>query len=206
MDSPAPVVIGGAFSKKTFAAADSLPEAEGPAELIVHVRSPKDARSSIYDAFGKARQPRTTEALDAQLEEERSPGVSRELCGFRHHYALGHRGSLPADVSTVQCLFSVLRSPYSIPKNLQSRCRSTGAPDSAADRRQRSLPYGWRLTLPPQGCQFMGDATDAPPELLRRIHTQPPKPQHGLRAVRNGRNQANPDGEYSQRRGAVDMH
>jgi hypothetical protein len=49
-----------------------LPTAEGPAELIVHVQSPKDARPSIYDAFGKAKEPRTAEDLDAQLEEERA--------------------------------------------------------------------------------------------------------------------------------------
>ena len=72
MDSPAPLIIRGTFFNKTFVAADPLPEAEGPAELIVHVQSPKDARPSIYDAFGKAKQPRTAEDLDAQLEEERA--------------------------------------------------------------------------------------------------------------------------------------
>ena len=72
MDSPAPVIIRGTFSNKTFVAADPLPEAEGPAELIVHVQSPKDVRPSIYDAFGKAKQPRTAEDLDAQLKEERA--------------------------------------------------------------------------------------------------------------------------------------
>jgi len=70
MDSP--VVIRGTFVNKIFVPADPLPEAEGPAELIVHVQPPKDARPSIYDAFGKAERPRTAEDLDAQLEDERS--------------------------------------------------------------------------------------------------------------------------------------
>ena len=72
MDSPAPVVIRGTFSNKTFVPTDPLPEAEGPAELIVHVQSPSDARPSIYEAFGKAKEPRTAEDLDARLEEERA--------------------------------------------------------------------------------------------------------------------------------------
>ena len=72
MDSLASVIIRGTFSNKTFVPTDPLPEAEGPAELIVHVQSPKDARPSIYDAFGKAKEPRTAEDLDAQLEEERA--------------------------------------------------------------------------------------------------------------------------------------
>jgi hypothetical protein len=72
MDSSALVIIRGTFSNKTFLPTDPLPEAEGPAELIVHVQSPKDTRPSIYDAFGKAKQPRTAEDLDAQLEEERA--------------------------------------------------------------------------------------------------------------------------------------
>ena len=72
MDSPPPVIIRGTFSNKVFVPADPLPEAEGPAELIVHVRSSKDIRPSIYDAFGKAKGPRTAEDLDAQLEEERA--------------------------------------------------------------------------------------------------------------------------------------
>jgi hypothetical protein len=72
MDLTTPVIIRGTFSNKTFVAAEPLPEAEGPAELIVHVQVPADARPSIYDAFGKATQPRTAEDLDAQLEAERT--------------------------------------------------------------------------------------------------------------------------------------
>ena len=34
--------------------------------------SPKPPRPSIHDAFGKAKQQRTAEDLDAQLEEERA--------------------------------------------------------------------------------------------------------------------------------------
>jgi hypothetical protein len=68
----APVIIRGIFSNKVFVPTDPLPEAEGPAELIVHTQPPATARPSIYDAFGKARRLRTAEDLDAQLEEERA--------------------------------------------------------------------------------------------------------------------------------------
>jgi hypothetical protein len=67
-----PVIIRGMFCNKTFVPADPLPEAEGPAELIVHVQLPKGSRPSIYDAFGKVGQPRTAEDLDAQLDEGRA--------------------------------------------------------------------------------------------------------------------------------------
>jgi hypothetical protein len=68
----AQVVIRGTFCNKTFVPAEPLPEAEGPAELIVHTRNPDSVRPSIYDAFGKAEQQRTAEDLDAQLAEERA--------------------------------------------------------------------------------------------------------------------------------------
>ncbi len=42
MDSSALVIIRGTFSNKTFLPTDPLPEAEGPAELIVHVQSIMD--------------------------------------------------------------------------------------------------------------------------------------------------------------------
>jgi hypothetical protein len=67
-----PVIIRGMFSNKVFVPTDPLPEAEGPAELIVHAQTPRASRHSIYDAFGKAAQPRTAEDLDAQLAEERA--------------------------------------------------------------------------------------------------------------------------------------
>jgi hypothetical protein len=67
-----PVVIRGTFSNRTFVPTDPLPEAEGPAELIVHALPPKNARPSIDDILGKAKQPRTAEDLDAQLAEERA--------------------------------------------------------------------------------------------------------------------------------------
>jgi len=60
-------------------AADPLPEGEGPAELIVHVQSPEDARSSIYHAFGKAKRLRTAADLGAQLEEERAAWGGHDL-------------------------------------------------------------------------------------------------------------------------------
>jgi hypothetical protein len=70
MDSP--VVIRGTFFNKTFVPTDPLPEAEGPAELIVHAQSSKEPRHSICDAFGTAEHLRTAEDLDAQLAEERA--------------------------------------------------------------------------------------------------------------------------------------
>lgn len=70
MDSP--VIIRGTFSNKTFFPTDPLPEAEGPAELIVHAELPKEPRHSIFAAFGTAEHLRTAEELDAQLAEERA--------------------------------------------------------------------------------------------------------------------------------------
>ena len=67
-----PVIIRGTFFNKTFVPTDPLPEAEGPAELIIHAELPKEPRHSIFDAFGKAKQQRTAEDLDAQLEDERT--------------------------------------------------------------------------------------------------------------------------------------
>jgi hypothetical protein len=72
MDVLAPVIIRGTFSHGEFVAADPLPDAEGPAELLVYVQKPRNVRPSIYDAFGKAKQPRTAADLDAQLAEERA--------------------------------------------------------------------------------------------------------------------------------------
>jgi hypothetical protein len=68
----APVVIRGTFSNKTFVPLEPLPEAEGPAELIVHAEAPKAPRHSILDAFGAAEHLRTAKDLDAQLAEERA--------------------------------------------------------------------------------------------------------------------------------------
>ncbi len=70
MDSP--VIIRGTFLNKTFVPSDPLPEAEGPAELIVYVQSAKGPRHSISEAFGKAKNLRTAADLDAQLAEERA--------------------------------------------------------------------------------------------------------------------------------------
>ncbi len=72
MDSAGSVVVRGTFSKGVFVATDPLPDAEGPAELIVHAQSTQKPRPSIYDVFGKAKQPRSAEELDAQLAEERA--------------------------------------------------------------------------------------------------------------------------------------
>lgn len=67
-----PVVIRGTFFNKTFVPSDPLPEAEGPAELIVHPEMSKEPPHSIFDAFGTAEHLRSAEALDAQLAEERA--------------------------------------------------------------------------------------------------------------------------------------
>jgi hypothetical protein len=68
----APVVIHGTFTNGAFVATEPLPDAEGPAELIVHVQQPSELRPSVYDAYGKAKEPRTAQELDAQLAEERA--------------------------------------------------------------------------------------------------------------------------------------
>jgi len=72
MDSPSDIVIRGTFSNKTFVSTGPLPDAEGPAELVIHVRSVNDVPPSIYDTFGKAAHHRSAEDLDAQLAEERN--------------------------------------------------------------------------------------------------------------------------------------
>lgn len=66
-----PVIIRGVFSNKVFVPMDPLPEAEGPAELIVHAGLPTEPSHSIFDAFGTAKHLRTAEELNAQLAEER---------------------------------------------------------------------------------------------------------------------------------------
>ena len=53
-----------------FVPAEPLPEAEGPAELVIHAQT--TTRPSIYDALGKAEQPRTAQDLDARLAKERA--------------------------------------------------------------------------------------------------------------------------------------
>lgn len=70
MDSP--VVIRGTFFNKVFVPSDPLPEAEGPAELVVHVEASSEPQHSIFDAFGKAEHLRTAKDLDAQLAKERA--------------------------------------------------------------------------------------------------------------------------------------
>lgn len=71
----APLVIRGTFANKTFVPTDPLPEAEGPAELIVHVKEPTAIErddTSLFDLFGKAPRLRSAEDIDAQLQAERS--------------------------------------------------------------------------------------------------------------------------------------
>jgi hypothetical protein len=68
-----PLVIRGTFVNKAFVPEGPLPDAEGPAEMIVDTQAsaaepPK--RPSIYDVLGKAKRLRTAEELDARLEEE----------------------------------------------------------------------------------------------------------------------------------------
>jgi hypothetical protein len=70
-----PVIIRGTFSHQAFVPEGPLPEVEGRAELIVYTQTPENPapqRSSICDVFGKAKQLRSAEDIDAQLEEERA--------------------------------------------------------------------------------------------------------------------------------------
>jgi hypothetical protein len=66
------LVIRGRYQGRTFIPDEPLPEAEGPAELIVFpaVR-PAPAPGSIFDLFGKAPRLRSTEDIEAQVHEER---------------------------------------------------------------------------------------------------------------------------------------
>lgn len=60
MDSP--VVIRGTFTNKVFVSIDPLPEAEGPAELIVHARHQQrlDIPSTTPSARRHSLEPGTT--------------------------------------------------------------------------------------------------------------------------------------------------
>ncbi len=64
------LVIRGRYADRTFIADEQLPDAEGPAELIISPSPPKMA-ISIFDLFGKATNLRTAEQIATQIQEER---------------------------------------------------------------------------------------------------------------------------------------
>ena len=64
------IVIPGRYVDHTFIPDGQLPDIEGTAQLII--TSPAQTSASIFDAIGKARNPRTAEDIAAQIQEERS--------------------------------------------------------------------------------------------------------------------------------------
>ena len=67
------LVIRGRYAGQHFVPDEPMPAVEGTAELIVYpTSSTPGSRASIFDLFGKARQLRTAEEIDAQIREERA--------------------------------------------------------------------------------------------------------------------------------------
>jgi hypothetical protein len=64
------LVIRGRYINQTFIPDGQLPDAEGPAELII---IPNDGTQtvSMFDLFGKAPRLRTKEDIAAQIQQER---------------------------------------------------------------------------------------------------------------------------------------
>jgi hypothetical protein len=65
------LVVRGRYADHTFIPEGQLPDAEGPAELIISPSHPKVA-ISIFDLFGKATNFRTAEQIAIQIREERN--------------------------------------------------------------------------------------------------------------------------------------
>jgi hypothetical protein len=68
------IVIRGRYVGQEFVPNEPMPVAEGTAELIVFPNggeTPPAAGGSIFDLFGKAKQLRSGEDIDAQIGEER---------------------------------------------------------------------------------------------------------------------------------------
>jgi hypothetical protein len=65
-----PLVVRGRYSGHAFIPDGPLPDAEGPAELIITPQAPLVARSA-FESFGKAPRLRSAEDIAAQLREER---------------------------------------------------------------------------------------------------------------------------------------
>ena len=69
-----PLIIRGVFQKRSFIPNEPVPDVEGPAELTVFAQNGGDSAdrdTSMFDLFGKARQSRSAEDIDAQVQQER---------------------------------------------------------------------------------------------------------------------------------------
>lgn len=67
-----PIVVRGQYAGGVFVPSEPLPDAEGPAELLVFPHSPPSKGGTIFDVFGKAKVLRSAEDIAAQLAEERA--------------------------------------------------------------------------------------------------------------------------------------
>jgi hypothetical protein len=64
------LIVRGRYVGRTFVPDGPLPEAEGPAELVITLATPL-ARGSVADAFGTAPMLRSGEDILAQVRVER---------------------------------------------------------------------------------------------------------------------------------------
>jgi hypothetical protein len=64
------LIVRGRYADRKFIAADPLPDAEGPAALIITPAS-SVAPTSMFDLFGKAARLRSAEDIAAQIARER---------------------------------------------------------------------------------------------------------------------------------------
>lgn len=64
------LVVRGRYAGRTFIPDEPLPDAEGPAELVI-TPSPLQARGSVADAFGTAAVLRSREDILTQVRAER---------------------------------------------------------------------------------------------------------------------------------------
>jgi hypothetical protein len=64
------LIVRGRYAGRTFIPDGPLPDAEGPAELVI-TTTPTQTRRSIADAFGTAPVLRTGENILAQVRAER---------------------------------------------------------------------------------------------------------------------------------------
>ncbi len=65
-----PLIIRGRYADRTFIPDGPLPDAEGPAELVI-TPTPSQTRGSVADAFGSATVLRSGDDILAQVRAER---------------------------------------------------------------------------------------------------------------------------------------
>ena len=65
-----PLIVTGRYSDRVFVPDGPLPDAEGPAQLVI-TPAPVQARGSVADAFGTASVLRTGDDILAQVRAER---------------------------------------------------------------------------------------------------------------------------------------